>query len=277
MRVAGLGHGGNGEALATDASGHLIHASGSGDGDQRVERLDLAGLAGITDILLSHSLPSEDEVGALAVLDVLGKMFMVQTRASLHDRHLDRPDDLRRPLRLLPERARVRRRHALRRQQPRGAQRPRATLDPATAATLSVVEVTSPGLGNVTSIQGLARDPQSGALDAILTTDETDGSFARGRLLVTLDPITGEASSIGLLPDRFAGLTFRATGTLLGVTGDGADRAEALFTIDKTTAAATFVRDSSATAPMARRSWWPPTASSITPRATTSRTSTSNG
>ena len=84
---------------------------------------------------------------------------------------------------------------------------------------------------------GLAQDPITCLLWAIL---RIDGQFARE--LVTINPTTGVATSIGNTGDRFAGITFIADGTLYGVTGDGAAVPETLYRLNKTNAVPNFVR-----------------------------------
>lgn len=108
------------------------------------------------------------------------------------------------------------------------------TIDPANGTTTSSIAITT-AAGSVGWCNGLAYDAITGRLFAIL-------SMTGGRRLATVDPATGAATVIGLLSDNFAGIAFRVDGTLYGVTGDGANTPESLFTIDTTTAAATLVR-----------------------------------
>jgi len=108
-------------------------------------------------------------------------------------------------------------------------------IDPTTGATISSVTITLPGR-MVTSGNGLARDPTTGKLWALLTlVGQT------GRHLVTIDPSSGLATGIGNTGDLFAGLAFKSDGTLYGVTGDGAAIPESLFTLNKLTGAANLV------------------------------------
>ena len=100
--------------------------------------------------------------------------------------------------------------------------------------TISNITITLAGQ-IVSKGNGLATDPTTGTLWAILDTD------VGTRRLVTLDPATGVATDIGDLGMNFAGLAFDTNGTLYGVTGDGADLSSALFTIDKTNASPTYV------------------------------------
>jgi len=83
---------------------------------------------------------------------------------------------------------------------------------------------------------GLATDPTTGTLWALLKLSGQDG-----RELVTIDPETGVATSIGNTGSRFAGIAFDASGNLFGVTGDGGLPPETLATLSKTDGSATFV------------------------------------
>ena len=78
-------------------------------------------------------------------------------------------------------------------------------LDPATGATLSTVSVTLPGF-EVFGLNGLATDPDTGELWGLIRVVSDDGSFTRH--LALIDPVTGEATSSGLLAENFAGIAF---------------------------------------------------------------------
>jgi hypothetical protein len=109
-------------------------------------------------------------------------------------------------------------------------------INPTTGATISSVTITLSGT-TLMSGNGLATDPTTGKLWALLSlVGQT------GRRLVTIDPNTGVATSIGDTGDRFAGLAFASNGTLYGVTGDGAIVPETLYTLNKINASKTFVR-----------------------------------
>jgi len=84
---------------------------------------------------------------------------------------------------------------------------------------------------------GLARHPQTGVLYALLRL-EAPIQFPE---LVTLDEVTGVATSIGNTQDDFAGIAFGADGTLYAVSGDGGAVAEWLYTLDITNALGTLV------------------------------------
>jgi hypothetical protein len=108
-------------------------------------------------------------------------------------------------------------------------------VNPVTGTTYRSVQLTT-SLGSVQVCNGLTLDPVSGQLFAIIR--ESGGG---ARKLATLNTQTGAATVVGTLFDNFAGLAFRFDGTLFGVTGDGANVPETLFTINPATAQATQV------------------------------------
>ncbi len=121
------------------------------------------------------------------------------------------------------------------------------TINKANGATVASVPVTIGG-NPVASIKGLAARESTGELFAVVRTGapaEQADDFA----LATIAPNTGVATVIGPLSDRFAGLAWAAlpptdgvpwTEVLLGVTGDGANVPETLYTINPNDASATF-------------------------------------
>jgi VCBS repeat-containing protein len=109
-------------------------------------------------------------------------------------------------------------------------------IDPLTGATMNNKPIIHAGGGTVQSGVGLATHPQTGELYGLLKLQGQSG-----RELVTIDPATGIATSIGDTQDGFAAITFDDTGTLYGVTGDGAVVSETLFILDTTTAISTMV------------------------------------
>lgn len=119
---------------------------------------------------------------------------------------------------------------------PGGAGAPRAPdpklrwVDPANGATVASVPITLAG-HVVTGATGLARDPGTGTLFAMLKIQGT--SFRR---LVTLDESTGVATDVGDTGRRFAGMAFSSDGTLYAVTGDGDGIPESLFVLNTTDA-----------------------------------------
>ncbi len=78
-------------------------------------------------------------------------------------------------------------------------------INPLTGDGLSSVPVTLAGF-TVNGINGLSTDPDTGLLYGIVTTESGRG----GRRLVTINPLTGIATDIGLLPDGFANIEFAA-------------------------------------------------------------------
>jgi hypothetical protein len=106
------------------------------------------------------------------------------------------------------------------------------SIDSTTAMTTTLA-ITLSG-ETVNGATALARHPDTGALWAILNL------VGGAKVLVTLDPETGVATLVGDPGDKFAGLAFDSSGTLYGVTGDGAATAETLFTLDQSDASATF-------------------------------------
>ncbi len=105
----------------------------------------------------------------------------------------------------------------------------------ATGQTITHTAIILPG-ARVTGGNGLVTDPLTGELWALLKLDG-----ASSRQLVTLDPTSGLATSIGDTGDDFAGLAFIGL-ILYGVTGDGAAVSpECLWTLNQTTGAPTYV------------------------------------
>jgi hypothetical protein len=115
------------------------------------------------------------------------------------------------------------------------------TVDPSDGTTISEVPILLSGEA-VLRGNGLARHPLTGKLFALLTLDGGAGLPRPGRELVTINPASGVATSIGNTGKNFAGLAFISNGTLYGVTGDGSVDPEQLFTLNTTTAEATLVQ-----------------------------------
>jgi hypothetical protein len=109
------------------------------------------------------------------------------------------------------------------------------TVDAADGSTLEHVVITLSGK-IVLGSNGLARDPQTGTLYAILKL-----LGVSTRELVTLDPDTGVATSVGDTGDQFATITFASDGTLYGITGDGAAVPQTLYTLSTVDATPTFL------------------------------------
>lgn len=110
------------------------------------------------------------------------------------------------------------------------------TVNPATGTTASSVTITLPGQ-TVNWGTGLAQDPTTGTLWGLLRIN----NLGTTRQLVTINPSTGVATSVGNTGDNFAALAFNSSGTLFGLTGDGAAAPDSLFTLNKSTGAPTFV------------------------------------
>ena len=99
------------------------------------------------------------------------------------------------------------------------------TLNPTSGATVNSVTVSS-ATYIIDQVKGLAAEPTTGELYAILRGSSPGEGGSNQFFLATIRPDTGEATVIGELSDRFSGLAFDAAGTLYGVTGDGAFVAE---------------------------------------------------
>ena len=108
-----------------------------------------------------------------------------------------------------------------------------SVIDQTTGLDISSGPITLAG-HTVSGGTGLAIDPTTGKIYALLKAS----GFSGFRALVTIDPNTRVATLVGdgNTGDRFADIAFKPDGTLLGVTGDGADTPETLFTLDKTNA-----------------------------------------
>ena len=120
-------------------------------------------------------------------------------------------------------------------------------INPQTGATVSNIAMTLPGK-TITGATGLATDPVSGQLFALLRLTPFIPDNPGVRELVTVNPITGVVTDIGpaggaQMGLSFADLAFSSNGTLYGVTGHGSPVSpETLFILSKTTGTATFVR-----------------------------------
>jgi len=119
-------------------------------------------------------------------------------------------------------------------------------IDKTTGATVTTIPITLGG-AQVDSIKGLAADPFSGELYAVVRDGGPEGTIEFK--LATIAPDTGVATEIGTLNDRFAGLAFvtlpptegaPSSDALMGVTGDGATNPEELYVIDTGDASTSF-------------------------------------
>lgn len=87
----------------------------------------------------------------------------------------------------------------------------------------------------ITGINGLATDPTTGITYCIMKV-----SAVTGRVLGTIDLMTGVCTQIGNLGDNFSSITFDETGQLWGATGNGAVVPETLYKIDKSNGTTTL-------------------------------------
>jgi uncharacterized repeat protein (TIGR01451 family) len=110
-------------------------------------------------------------------------------------------------------------------------------LSPTTLDTIETVPITLTG-SSINNANGMAKNPLTGVYWALLSL-----SGQEGRELVTVNPISGEATSIGDTGDRFAALAFDETGVLYGLTGNGASSPLRLYTLDTMDASPTLVLD----------------------------------
>ncbi|UCF41867.1 MAG: hypothetical protein JSW43_05970 [Gemmatimonadota bacterium] len=89
------------------------------------------------------------------------------------------------------------------------------------------------GTDSIEGFNGLAEDPVSGTLYAVVKL--RDNPNRKVRSLVTLDIAALAATSVAALSENgVAGISFARDGTLLAVTGDGADIPETLWQVTKT-------------------------------------------
>ncbi|WP_182867972.1 carboxypeptidase regulatory-like domain-containing protein [Rhodopirellula sp. JC639] len=107
-------------------------------------------------------------------------------------------------------------------------------INPADGATISSVTVNVPE-EEVRWMNGIARDPTTGELWALASLRGREDQ----RDLIKIDPATGNSVVIGSTGDKFAAIAFDGSGTLYGVTGDGATTPETLYTLNKTDATPT--------------------------------------
>lgn len=106
----------------------------------------------------------------------------------------------------------------------------------ADASTVGTVTMTLAG-ESITGATGAATHPGTGDLWVLLKA-----SGGSGRLLATVDEITGVATAVGYTGQRLAGISFNGDGSILyGVTGDGATPPESLFQLDQITGAPTLL------------------------------------
>lgn len=106
-------------------------------------------------------------------------------------------------------------------------------VDISSGSTLISVPVTLNG-NPIDGFTGMAIHPTNGYVYAVA---KVGSNFH----LVTYNASEQSLTSVGILPDKFAGITFHSNGTLYGITGDGADNPETLYSINTGNATAAFV------------------------------------
>ncbi|MFZ2193363.1 MAG: Ig-like domain-containing protein, partial [Candidatus Moraniibacteriota bacterium] len=112
-------------------------------------------------------------------------------------------------------------------------------IDPSTFETLETKVVAIESGENMhgdAAVNGASVDTETGEVYIITRLE----GFS-GRHLARLDVITGLATIIGELGDKFASIAFDGNGQLYGLTGDGADVPASLYTINKDTAETTLL------------------------------------
>ena len=98
-------------------------------------------------------------------------------------------------------------------------------VDPYNGQTLSTIQMSLTS-GTIQQCNGLALNPGTQDLWVIVKVVGQPGR-SLGRVNVT----TGLITTVGTTGQNFAGITFNGAGTLFGVTGDGAQTPETLYTI----------------------------------------------
>lgn len=112
----------------------------------------------------------------------------------------------------------------------------------ATIASVAITVATGSPPPTVRGVTGLAANPTTSKLYALLEFNALVSGSPQTRTLATIDPNTGVATLIGsALTRSYADITFSPGGTLYGITGDGSTNPSTLFIIDKSTAATTTV------------------------------------
>ena len=196
-----LGNGGDGETIAYNPDDDLLyHASGLNPGDRYWESVDVFGATVVSSGQFTGQDVTEYENAAMVYDPATGRFLVCNLLGDLFDTTLagaaTRVGDVGTTLKGL----------AFAGGSLYGASNPTNSLhelNPANGATVSSVAVTLDG-SPVTGMNGLATHPVTGALWAIFRV----GSGAGARHLGTVDPATGIATSVGVLPYNFAGITF---------------------------------------------------------------------
>jgi len=106
-------------------------------------------------------------------------------------------------------------------------------VDPATGEDIASAAVLLEGEA-VSGFNGIATDPTTAEIYAVARLDSRSQ-----RLIIKVEPSTGEATLVGDTGEAIAGIAFDAEGTLYAITGDGGAPGSTLFTVDKSTGALT--------------------------------------
>ena len=123
------------------------------------------------------------------------------------------------------------------------------TLNPDTGATLATIPLTLSTGEAVEGARGLATEPGTNQLWALLIVPSEANSFRR---VVTINPLTGLATQIAKIPGNFVDMAFDAAGTLYAiadnrpVSGGSSVLPARLYTVQKATGATTEFLDVSA-------------------------------
>lgn len=104
-------------------------------------------------------------------------------------------------------------------------------IDLSTGASVNELAITIPGV-NIQGFTSMAYDP----VDNQLYVVAKDGQNFH---LATLNPNNGTGASVGILPDRIAGLAFSTDGTLYAISGDGSPTSATIYTINPADASGT--------------------------------------
>ena len=108
-----------------------------------------------------------------------------------------------------------------------------ATVDMVTGVETNAMTVTMNGQV-MDGCTGMALDPISGQVYVV-------AKEASNFTLATIDVNTGVLTALTTLSEKFAGITFDNAGTLYGITGDGSNTPETLYSIDPSTGTLSLV------------------------------------
>ncbi len=226
-----LGNGDDGEAIAWNPDDDLLyHASGIDPGPRYWESVDTVRRTIETSVLVTGA--GTDEQGAM-VHDPLTGNFLVGERGSAMFYEVT-PAGFSTLLGSLPETVKG---LAFVGSTLYGIAKESSILyelDPADGSSLGTTSVTQGGLP-IDKANGLATHPDT---DELWIISQVGGT----RYLGTIDPGTGVITTVGALPDKFAGIAWvREPVVLVGVTGESASVPETLYALDETDASATLL------------------------------------